>query len=297
MVNILPKHNIKNIHFVAGSAFLQPEIIDNAKCFLESHGFNISISNSCYINNNNFSGSDDERQADLQKALDNPEIDAILCVRGGYGLIRIINNIDFSGFYKYPKWIMGYSDVTILHLALNNLKIASLHSQMCSDFIQERKSTEYLLDFLINKSTINYKINSHNLNRIGEAEGELIGGNLSIIYSLQATPYEINTENKILFIEDIHENLYHLDRMMYNLRLSGKFDNLKALIVGQFTDFKSDKYFSDAYEVINNHIKNYNFPCCFDFPVGHSELNYPLICGINSKLNVNSNFVEFLQIP
>lgn len=296
MKNTFPNNNIKRIHFIVSSAYLEYDTILKAKHILESNGFEITIANSCFLNNN-FETTDKERINDLQLAINDPNIDAIIPVRGGYGLIRIIEKVDFSLFLKYPKWIIGYSDITILHLVLNNLKIASIHSTMCKDIADiNNVSAQLLIDKLKNKFNINYKINPHKLNIEGESYAELIGGNLSIIYSLQGTPFEIDTNNKILFIEDLNEKLYHLDRMLFNLRLSGKFDNLKGLIVGQFTEFIPDSYFSDAYSIIYLHIKDYDFPCCFNFPVGHCKNNYPLVCGSNYSFNVNAEFVQLSEI-
>lgn len=238
-----------------------------------------------------FCGTDQQRTDDLQWALDNNEIKAIICFRGGYGTVRILDNIDYSNFIQNPKWIAGYSDVTALHNKISQLEIPSLHSTMPVNF---KENSEAALDSL--KSALfgtEYSIECdyNTNNKLGIAKGKLIGGNLSILYSLSGTKFDIDTEGKILFIEDLDEYLYHIDRIMWNLKLSGKLEILAGLIIGGMTDMHDNDtpFGSNAIEIILEAVKDYNFPVCFDFPAGHIDDNRTLILGKEHTLDVNKN--------
>lgn len=283
------------IAIISPAGKINPDFIKSAANYLAELGFDPIIGENCLGNHYNYSSTDEQRLSDFQTALDNNEIKAILCSRGGYGAIKIINQIDFSAFRKNPKWIIGFSDITTFHLALNNIGIMSIHGQMAKAFHDnpQSESVQNILAIL-NNNIPNHNIKSHKSNRIGSAEAELTGGNLSIIYSLQATKFEINTDGKILFIEDLGEYLYHLDRIMINLKLSGKLSKLKGLIVGSFTDMKDNEnpFGKSAYEIIHEHVSEYNYPVCFNFPAGHIANNQALVFGRKYKMEVGEDFVS-----
>jgi muramoyltetrapeptide carboxypeptidase len=237
-----------------------------------------------------FSGTDEERAADLQWAINQSEIEAIICFRGGYGTVRIIDKIDFSPLLTRPKWIVGYSDVTVLHARLNTLGVVSIHGSMPVNFptnTQEAIST--LRQALFGEFTPLEAV-GNKLNRYGIAEGELVGGNLSIIYSLQGSKDAFNTSGKILFIEDLDEYLYHIDRMMQNLKRSGLLSGLKGLIVGGMTDMRDNTvpFGKTAEEIILEAVSEYSYPVCFDFPAGHIKDNRAMAFGKKIRLEVSS---------
>ena len=243
-----------------------------------------------------FSGTDEERLNDLQQMIDDEDVKAILCGRGGYGTGRIIDQIDFKKFEKHPKWIIGYSDITVIHCHLyTNYYISSLHSPMAGAFNDEGYKNEYVLSLknVLAGKKINYSIPAHDFNKKGEAIGELVGGNLSLLANLIGTDSDIKTKGKILFIEDVGEYSYNIDRMFYQLKRNGKFSKLAGLIIGGFTDMKdTDRPFGKTvYEIIQDIIKEYNYPVCFDFPVSHSDKNYALKIGIGYKLKVSKSKV------
>jgi len=240
---------------------------------------------------NYFSGTDDQRLAELQQNLDDPEIKAILCGRGGYGLTRIIDRIDFSRFEKDPKWIIGYSDVTVLHAHIwSNYKIATLHAPMASAFNDGEAGNPYIqsLRQAIAGQSAAYSCPGHPFNRPGIASGRLIGGNLSLLAHLTGTSSEIKTKGKILFLEDVGEYRYNIDRMLYQLKRSGKFDQLAGLIIGGFTDIKDTirPFGASVEEIIRDVVKEYDYPVCFGFPVSHEKENYALKIGVRHTLEV-----------
>lgn len=236
-----------------------------------------------------FAGSDSARKEDLQWALDDSTIQAVFCARGGYGTAKIIDTIDFKKMLKHPKWVVGFSDVTVLHAQLQVNKIQSIHGVMPILFGQKgyKLSIEKLRDVLFGKKS-SYEIVSNKLNREGEATGKLIGGNLSIICSLIGTSSEVNTKGKILLLEDVGENLYRIDRMVVQLKRAGKLKVLAGLVVGHFTAIEDNKinFGKTAYEIIADAVKEYNYPVCFGFPAGHEADNLPLVLGAEQTLTV-----------
>ncbi len=237
---------------------------------------------------NQFCGNDKERAADLQWALNDPEISAVICFRGGYGTVRILDLVDFSVFQLNPKWVCGYSDVTALHNKISQFDIASLHSTMPVNF--SNNTSESLLSFknALFGEAYNIETPKNASNRIGNAKGELIGGNLSMLYSLAGTKFDIDTTDKILVLEDLDEYLYHIDRMLQNLKHAGKLSNLKALIVGGMTDMHDNDipFGKNAIEIILDAVSEYNYPVCFDFPFGHLDDNRTIIFGKEAILDV-----------
>lgn len=256
---------------------------------IESWGLKIKFGENLFNSYHQFSANDNKRTKDLQTMLDDDNIKAIICARGGYGTVRLIDKINFSKFQKNPKWIVGFSDVTVLHSHIHNLKIASLHSTMPVNFSNNNlASIKSLKDALFGKS-INVKAKHHPLNRFGESIGQVVGGNLSILYSLIGSPSDINTDGKILFLEDIDEYLYHIDRMMISLKRSGKLSNLKGLIIGGMTKMNDNNisFGKDAESIIFDTVSEFNYPMCFEFPAGHIKNNRSIKLGLRAKLKVN----------
>jgi len=261
---------------------------------LQLWGFRVILGKTIGKEHFYFSGTDKERLADLQRMLDDPEIDAILMGRGGYGLSRIIDSLDFTEFKKKPKWLCGFSDITVLHNHVHqNLNIASLHSPMCGAFKLETANAEHLksLYAALTGERLFYHIPPSAYNRVGETEGIVTGGNLAILAHLTGSSSEATTEGKILFIEDIGEYLYNVDRLLLNLKRAGKLDNLKALIVGGFTDLQdTERPFGEGIEeIIFDKVKEYDYPVCFNFPCGHQDINYTLTLGTMHRLIVGNN--------
>ena len=245
---------------------------------------------------NYFSGTDEQRLAEFQEMLDDDSIQAILCARGGYGMGRIIEKINFKRFKKQPKWIIGYSDITILHSHLySNYRISSMHAPMAAAFNDEGFKNEYVgsLRLALEGKKARYSATPHDYNRKGEGIGELVGGNLALLAHAVGTSSDIKTKGRILFIEDIGEYLYNVDRMFYQLKRSGKLDRLAGLVIGRFTDMKdTDRPFGmPVYDIIWELIKEYDYPVCFEFPVSHSNENYALKVGVGYKLKVSKNKV------
>jgi muramoyltetrapeptide carboxypeptidase len=243
-----------------------------------------------------FSGTDEERLTDFQEMLDDDGVKAILCARGGYGTGRIIEQINFDKFKKLPKWIIGYSDITVLHSHLyTNFNISSLHSPMAGAFNEEGYKNEYVLSLknVLKGKKIRYAIPAHELNRKGEAIGELVGGNLALLAHLTGTNSDIKTKGRILFIEDVGEYSYNVDRMLYQLKRSGKLSKLAGLFIGGFTDMKDTErpFGKSVYDIIQDIIREYAYPVCFDFPVSHTDKNYALKIGVGYKLKVGKSKV------
>ena len=267
--------------------------LEPAISVLKSWGLESVFGKNLFNVNHQFAGTTEDRIADLQEALDNPEIKAVLCVRGGYGTVQLIDSIDFSKFQKNPKWIIGYSDVTVLHNHINkNFGVSTLHATMPINFTTNTKEAlESLREVLFGALPI-YIIEHHELNRTGETKGELVGGNLSIIYSLTGTSSQLDTKGKILFLEDLDEYLYHIDRMMMNLKRAGMLSDLKGLIVGGMSDMKDNTvlFGKTAQEIIFDVVKEYHYPVCFDFPAGHTNDNRTLIMGSEVDLLVDKDW-------
>lgn len=268
-----------------------PEIEDSIKSF-NNWGLEVVLGKNIFKENNQFAGNDKERAMDFQNMLDDDSIKAIVCMRGGYGSVRIIDNINFSNFLKNPKWICGYSDITVFHSHINkNFGIETLHSVMPINFSNKEITQETFESFkaALFGETIFYSFEASPFSRMGSCEGELIGGNLSILYSLIGTKSDISTEGKILFIEDLDEYLYHIDRMIMNLKRAGKLDNLAGMIVGGMNEMNDNEipFGKTAKEIISETVSEYNYPVCFDFPAGHINDNRTLILGRKVKLEIN----------
>ena len=257
----------------------------------ENQGYQVVLGKNLFSEYNQFAGTDVQRLLDIQEMLDDTSINAIVCARGGYGTVKIIDNIDFSRFIKNPKWIIGYSDVTVLHSHIfANYQILTIHATMPINFSVDgaiNNSVQRLLDAISGKS-LNYKFNSNPFNKEGIMQGEMVGGNLSILYSLTGTSSQLNTAGKILFIEDLDEYIYHIDRMMMNLKRAGMLENLKGLVVGGMSQMHDNAvpFGKSAEEIISDTVKGYNYPVCFNFPAGHIDENYAFINGGNVKIEI-----------
>lgn len=261
----------------------------------ESWGLHCIIGKTIGAEHNQFAGTDQLRLDDFQTALNDPNIKAIICARGGYGTVRMMDEINYSKFLKFPKWIVGFSDITFLHTHISNtLGIQTLHAQMP---IQFPKATEESIETLrkeLFSENNPYSVTTHLLNRLGETKGTLIGGNLSILYAITGTKSGINTDRKILFLEDLDEYLYHVDRMMLNLKRSGKLHSLAGLVVGGFTNMHDNSipFGKSAYEIILEHVSEYEYPVCFNFPAGHVADNRALVIGKNYTFHVTHEKVQ-----
>ncbi|HTL82455.1 MAG TPA: LD-carboxypeptidase [Bacteroidia bacterium] len=272
------------------------EEIEPAIKMIEAQGYYVAVSKNLFGSSDQFSGTDEQRAEDLQAFLDDDNIKAVISARGGYGTLRIIDKIDFSNFRKHPKWMIGYSDITVLHSHIHsNLHICTLHATMPINFQLDEFSTQTLFNSLAGTpESYRYRNELKVKNRIGDCEGELVGGNLSLLYAMQNSVSDIDTDGKILFIEDLDEYLYHVDRMILSLKRAGKFSGLKGLIVGGMDEMKDNKipFGKSAEEIIREHVAEYDFPVCYNFPAGHGTKNYALTMGAKVKLTVEKDSAE-----
>lgn len=287
---ILPPYLKKGdtVAIIATARKISKEEIQPAVTFFESYGLSVLLGKNLFESSNQYAGTDLQRAEDLQWALNDKNIKAIIIARGGYGTVRLMEHVDFTEFKKFPKWVVGYSDVTVLHSAIHNIGVATLHATMPLNFSKNQEATRSLIKALLGKLTeIETEENYSNIE--GITNGQLVGGNLSLLYALSGTPYDIDTRDKILFIEDLDEYLYHLDRMMMQLKLSGKLSCLKGLIVGGMTDMKDNAipFGKLPEEIILDAVKDYNYPVCFDFPAGHIDKNLAMYFGREVELTVN----------
>ena len=288
------------IGIVCPAGYMPAEKVKTCVTVLKEWGYKTRLGKTVGGEYHYFSGTDEERLADLQKMLDDDSINAVLFGRGGYGVGRIIEQIDFKKFRKKPKWIIGFSDITILHAHIfQNFNIASLHAPMANAFNHDGYKNEYVqsLRTALGGKKTKYVVSDHPFNHPGKATGTLIGGNLTLLSHLTGTASEIDTKGKILFLEDTGEYLYNLDRMFYQLKRSGKLDKLAGLILGGFTDLKDTErsFGATADEIIHHVIKEYKYPVCFDFPVSHERENYALKCGVKYKLHVGNGKVTLAE--
>ena len=275
--------------------------INKAKKLLESWELNVIIGKNVFNNYGHFSGTDKERTKDFQRALDDKTISAIWCARGGYGAMRIIDDLDYTEYLKTPKWIIGYSDITAIHNDLHILGSESIHSIMCKSLedknINNDRSIQALKDVLFGNK-LSYNFNNKPENKLGKTSGQIVGGNLTLLHGLIGSKSSINTDGKILFIEDLGEYHYHIDRMLISLKRAGYFDNCNGLVVGDFSDLRKNTtpFGKDIKEIILDAVKEFDFPVLFDFPAGHEELNMPIILGRNIIMDINSSksTIEFL---
>lgn len=285
------------IGMVCPAGFMAPDKMQICIDTLQAWGYSVKRGRTLSSSSTNyFSGTDEDRLADFQEMLDDDSVKAILCARGGYGVGRIIDRIDFKKFAKHPKWIIGFSDITVLHSHIyRHYKIATLHAPMAGAFNEEGFKNQYVqsLKNVLEGKKIRYEIGPNERNKKGEAVGELIGGNLSLLAHLSGTDSEYKYKGRILFLEDVGEYLYNIDRMLHQLKRSGKLEKLAGLIIGGFTDIKDTErpFGQEVQEIIANVLKGYDYPVCYDFPVSHEKENYALKVGVGYKLKVGKGKV------
>ena len=289
------------------AGFITQQDIQSCQMKLKEWGFQVKVGDTVGKKDFTFGGTDDQRSADLQNMIDDNNIKAILCARGGYGSIRIIDALDFKKLNKHPKWIIGFSDITVIHSHLNrNYRVASIHSKMCNSFPDDWtkaepdqiKSIESIRECLTGEKT-NYLLSLNANNKTGLADGELVGGNLKTLESMSGTRTDIDTKGKLLFVEDTDEYLYSIDRMFWNLKRTGKLSHLAGLIIGGFKikkDDEGEEFGKTLTEIVLEKVSEYNYPICFDFPVGHQKYNVALKCGVMHRLSVHLNECRLNEI-
>lgn len=285
------------ICIVSPSRTIQETQIKEAIDLFEKWGLKVELGEHVYSSYGYFAGTDAQRLNDLQKAIDNPEIKAVFCSRGGYGMSRILDSLNFEELLKQPKWIIGFSDITALHIQLNNIGLQSVHGLMPVqfDYMGTEDSIESLKKLLFDGS-IDYQLPGDINNISGEAHAEIIGGNLSLLVDSLGTASEINTDDKILFVEEIDEFLYKIDRMFNQLKRADKLSKLKGLIIGDFSQQKDTNIpFGQTLEqIVLHHTSNFNYPISFSIPIGHEPHNLAIPCGRVIKLNVSKSNVELI---
>jgi len=293
---IQPPYLQKNdtVAIVATARKITLQEIEPAIKLLTNWNLKVVVGKTIGLAENQFAGNDTERASDFQELLDNPTIKAIWCARGGYGTVRVIDALDFTKFKQYPKWIIGYSDITVLHSDLHHLGFETIHGIMPLKIDENTEFAKHSLKKSLFGKKITYSIPSSKKNKVGLASGELVGGNLSVLYSLLGSKSSIITEGKILFLEDLDEYLYHMDRMMMNLKRNGYFENLRGLIVGGMTNMHDNEipFGKSAKEIILDIVSKYDFPVVFNFPAGHITDNRTLIFGRKISLEVDKKEVR-----
>ena len=295
------------IGITAPAGYITLERMRPAIQVLESWGYKVLIGATIGKRDFTFGGTDAERAADLQQMLDHPDLKAILCARGGYGVVRIIDQVNWTQFKQKPKWLIGFSDITILHNHIHtHCKAASIHSKMTNSFPMDwsladpiQVQTITSIHEALSGKPMTYTALPHIQNKLGTAEGMLVGGNLKILESMAGSASDIDTKGKILFVEDTGEYLYSIDRMFWNLKRSGKLRHLKALIVGGFNikpDDEGEEFGKSLQEIVLEKVQEYNYPICFDFPVGHQRANFAMKCGIKHQLKITVEEVLLTEI-
>jgi len=288
------------VMIISPSGKIDKAFLEGARKRLESWGLKVVMGKHAHGSSGRFAGTVRQRLEDLQKAMDAEDIKAIFCSRGGYGVIHLIEGVDFTAFDKNPKWLIGYSDITLLHELFQYNGCVSIHAPMARHLTVEAENDYSALQL---KNTLfgelpSYECEHHKLNRKGTANGILRGGNLAVLFGLRGTKYDLPPEGTILFLEDIGERPYQIDRMMHNIKIGGILEKLSGLIIGQFTEYEEDKSMGkNVYECILNLVKEYDYPVCFNFPVGHVTKNYPLICGSVVELNVSNKVTKLKTLP
>ena len=268
--------------------------IEQAKTLLKSWGLEVVIGNHVFNKDNHFAGSDDERCEDFQKALDNPKISAIWCARGGYGTVRILDKLDYSKFKQNPKWLIGYSDITALHNQMHNEGVESIHAMMCTSLQDDMATIEETVSTFKNAifgKSLNYTLEGSKYNKVGNATGKLVGGNLTMLHTMLGSKTSIDVSGKILFIEEIGEYKYHIDRMLQSLKRAGYFDNCKGVIVGDMSKLRKNTtlWGTSVEQLILDALAEYNFPIAFNMPAGHEKDNRAMILGRTVELTVSKD--------
>lgn len=281
------------IGIVSPAGAIPPEDVLPSVSYLKSLGYNVIIGDHTFTRWNTFAGTDEQRRRDFQQMIDDSGIDAIICSRGGYGTIRTLLSVNWKQFISKPKWIVGFSDITVIHSFLHQMGVCSIHGTMPRSFLKEEKSTESFesMHRCLTGQSNSYVFDSDPLNRAGSVSAPIVGGNLSLLYSLRGTKYDLDFDDKILFIEDVSEYYYNVDRMMMNLKAGGVLDHLAGLVVGQFSEMKDNDtpFGKDVREIVSELTMEYRYPVCFNFPAGHVERNLALKLGTTVCLEVSPN--------
>ncbi len=294
------------IGITSPSGYITHVEIEPAVKVMESWGYVMKVGETIGKRDFTFGGTDEERIKDFQKMLDDPSLKAIMCARGGYGAVRIIDKLNWEKFKLKPKWIIGFSDATVFHSHVDkNFRIASIHSKMCNSFPDDWSKAEPIqietiesIREALKGSLMKYNAPYHAQNKMGIGEGTLIGGNLKMLETLAGTSSDLNTAGKLLFIEDTGEYMYNIDRMLWNMKRTGKLLKLKGLIVGGFkvkVDEGDDDFGKNLQDVVLEKVKAYRYPVCFDFPVGHQRNNFALKCGAKHRLIVTSDGSSLIE--
>lgn len=285
------------IAIVSPSSIIKPQNVYNALPVLRDRGWEPVVSPHAFDRHGSFAGTDDNRYSDLAEALTDPEVDAILCSRGGYGAVHLLERLARLPLEETPKWLIGFSDISALHALLTSRGIASIHAPMAkalADHGGDNADNRALLDFLAGEG-LEYSLDPSPMNRPGDATGLLVGGNLSVISDLVGTPFDVIKPRRILFIEDVNEPIYKIERMLYQLRLSGVLADLAGLIVGKFSGCAPDADFASVNNIVADLTRDYSYPVAYDIPVGHVTHNIPLVCGAACSLSVGESSVEISQ--
>ena len=265
--------------------------VNQAKDLLKSWGLSVIVGEHIFKKDNHFAGTDNQRAEDFQKAIDNPNIKAIWCARGGYGTVRMIDKLDYSKYKENPKWIIGYSDITAIHNQLNIEGSESIHAMMCTSLTDDLSEIENTLESFkcaLFGNTLSYNIEGSKYNKTGHVTAPLVGGNLTLLHTMLGSKTSIDTSGKILFIEEIGEYKYHIDRMLQSLKRAGYFENLKGLVVGDMSKMRKNTtpWGKSIEELILDVVQEYDFPVLFNFPAGHEDDNRALILGRTIEMTV-----------
>jgi muramoyltetrapeptide carboxypeptidase len=281
------------IYITAPAKAIEKEHVDFAVSFFENAGYKVLVSKNCLGQHHYFSGTDEERLEDLQYGIDHPEVKAIVCARGGYGCVRIVDRIQWASMLREPKWLVGFSDITVFHQHLQRFNLPSIHGSMVLNFKDNTQEALTTLISALKGESFSLSATSTQ-NKPGQAEGTLIGGNLSIVYSLIGTNNQPDYSDKILFVEDLAEHLYHIDRMFYALNKSGILDKINGLVVGGMTELEdtATPFGMSVEEIILAHFQFRNIPVAFGFPAGHLNDNRALILGKKVRFNVEGTTSE-----
>jgi len=309
LLPLIPPYLVKGdyVGITSPSGFISFEEIRPSIRLMEDWGYNVRVGDTIGKKDFTFGGTDDERTRDFQKMLDDKSIKAIMCARGGYGAIRIVDKLKWDIFKTRPKWVIGFSDITVFHAHINgNLGIASIHSKMCNSFPEHWGKAEPIqvetiqsIRQALSGEQMKYTMIPNRQNKTGMGTGILVGGNIKTIESLAASKSDINTDHKILFVEDTGEYMYSVDRMFWHLKRSGKLSQLAGLIVGGIkvkTDDDGEEFGRTLEEVVLEKVKHYDYPVCFDFPVGHQKNNFALKCGIKHRLLVQQQQCTLTEV-
>jgi muramoyltetrapeptide carboxypeptidase len=279
------------IYITAPAKAIELEQVLFAQLFLEKNGFVVKISKNCLGQYNYFSGTDEERMVDFQEGIDDPNVKAILCARGGYGCVRIVDQLNWAAMLRQPKWIIGFSDITVFHNRMHNYNLPSIHGSMVLNFKNNTSAALTTLMEAITGNSLPIEVIAHPMNKLGTCTGKLIGGNLSIIYSLLGTNDALDFNDAILFIEDLAEHLYHIDRMIFALEKAGALSKIKGLIVGGMTDLEDTTipFGAPVESIILRPFEYRKIPVGFNFPAGHINDNRSLVLGTNHTFTVSEN--------